>query len=373
MKKKTSDILIIGMFLLLIGAMFLIFLFSPAKNFSEVENRSLAQMPEFNLKNLATGKFMTDFESFLTDQFPFRDTWTDAKARCEKLLLKKEFNGVYLCEDGSLITRFDKPNYTLVERNVEAINTLAENTDAQVWLSIVPSAACIYSDKLPENAPNYDQTALIEHIYEKADVPVVDVASALMEHRDEYIFYRTDHHWTTLGAYYGYEALMQAMGQPVIPLSSYSPTVVTDEFYGTVYSSSGVHWTEPDSITLYAEDTGLEIENHSDGSAKPGQLYDKGFLERKDKYSMFFGGNTPLLVIRTNVPDAQNILILRDSYMDSECPFMLQNFSAIHMMDLRYYRLSVQEYIEENQIDVVLVSYGATNFASDSSVLLAAS
>ncbi len=373
MKKKASDILIIGMFLLLIGTMFLIFLFTPAKDFSEVENRSLSQMPEFTLKNLASGEFMSDFESFLTDQFPFRDSWTDMKARIEKLLLKKEFNGVYLCEDGSLITRFDKPNYSLVRRNIEAVNTLAENTDAQVWLSIIPSAACIYSDKLPENAPSYDQTQLIDYIYGEAQVPVIDIASALMAHRDEYIFYRTDHHWTSLGAYYGYEALMKAMGQPVIPLSAYTPTVVTDEFYGTVYSSSGVHWTEPDSITLYADDEGIEIENHANGSAQPGLLYDRSFLEHKDKYSVFYGGNTPLLVIRTGVQQGQNILILRDSYMDSESPFMLQNFSTIHMMDLRYYRLSVSEYIEENDIDAVLVSYSASNFASDSSVLLTAS
>lgn len=373
MKKKTSDILIIGMFLLLIGTMFLIFLFSPVKDFSEVENRTLAQMPQFSLKNLASGKFMTDFESFITDQFPFRDTWTDMKARTEKLLMKKEFNGVYLCDDGSLITRFDPPNYALVERNIEAINTLAENTDAQVWLSIVPTAACIYADKLPANAPSYDQTQLIERIYEKANVPVIDIASALTAHRDEYIFYRTDHHWTSLGAFYGYEATMEAMGLPVVPLSAYSPTVVSEDFYGTVYSSSGVHWTEPDSITLYAGDEGIRVENHSDGTAAPGLLYDMSFLDRKDKYSMFYGGNTPLLLIRTDAEQGQNILILRDSFMDSESPFMLQNFSTIHMMDLRYYRLSVSEYIEENDIDLVLVSYGASNFASDSSIMMAAS
>jgi len=140
-----------------------------------------------------------------------------------------------------------------------------------------------------------------------------------------------------------------------------------------VYSSSGVHWTEADSITLYAGDEGIRVENHSDGTAAPGLLYDMSFLDRKDKYSMFYGGNTPLLTIHTDVQDGQNILILRDSYMDSASPFMLQNFSNIHIMDLRYYRLGVLEYIEKNDIDTVLVCYNASNFASDSSVLLAAS
>ncbi len=373
MKNKTSDILIVGMFLLLIGAMFLIFVFSPAKDFSQIENRSLAQMPELSLKNLASGKFMSDFESYITDQFPFRDMWTDMKARTERLLLKKEYNGVYLCDDGSLITRYDEPNMSLVSRNVNAVNTLAESTDAAVYLAIIPSPSCIYADKLPENAPNYDQRLLIDYIYGSAAVPTVDICSAMEAHRDEYIYYRTDHHWTTLGAYYGYEALMSAMGQEIIPLSAYTPRVVTEEFYGTVYSRAGVHWIEPDSITLYAEDEGILIENHSSGKAEPGVLYDMEFLSKKDKYSMFYGGNTPLAVIRTGVEQGQNILILRDSYMDSASPFMLQNFSNIHIMDLRYYRLGVLEYIEQNDIDTVLVCYNASNFASDSSVLLAAS
>lgn len=373
MKTRTSAWISLVIFALVISAMLLLFLLMPDRAFSEVENRMLAHAPELSWASVSGGDYMEDFETWLTDQFPFRDRWTDLKARCEHLLLKKEYNGVYLCADGTLITRFDEPDESLVQQNIDAVNTLCADSGAQVYLALIPNAACVWADKLPADAPNADQRALIESIYARCDARPVDVYAPLHEHADEYIFYRTDHHWTTEGAYYGYTAFADAAGFAPVPLSEYTAHTESERFYGTVYSSSGVHWTAPDVITSYVPDAGVTVTNYSDGKPHEGRVYDRSFLDKKDKYAMFYGGNTPLLVIETGHADKPRLLILRDSYMDSESPFLFAHYSEIHMIDLRYYRLSLSDYIREHGFDQILVSYAVANFATDRKVMLAAS
>ncbi len=371
MSKKVCSIVTVSLFLVFIFGFFIVNLIVPSKDFSEMENRTLAQRPAFSFSSLFSGEFMSDFESYVTDQFAGRDGWISLKSYAELALGKKENNGVYLCEGETLIERFDEPDYTVVDRNITAVNTLAENAGVPVYLSIIPGAAKIWDYKMPEGAPNCDQLELIDYIYKKSQANNVDIYSALEPHKDEYIFYRTDHHWTTLGAYYGYCAVAEKMGLQPVPLENYEADEVTDSFYGTVYSSSGMRWVSPDTITTYVPEEGVTVTNYSDGTAHEGKLYDYSYLEKKDKYSMFYGGNTPLLTIDTGNADLPNLLILRDSYMDSESPYFFAHFSNIHIIDLRYYKMSIQEYIQENNIDCVLVSYSADNFSSDSNVFLA--
>ena len=162
-----------------------------------------------------------------------------------------------------------------------------------------------------------------------------------MEHKDEDIFYRTDHHWTSLGAYYGYTGLASALGYTPVPLTDYTPTVRSTEFYGTVFSSSGVRWVQPDTITTYVPDDGITVVSHTyDNSGNPVEeqraLYVESFLSVKDKYSMFLGGNQSLgVVTNTNNPDGPKLLIIRDSYADSLVPFLTAHYSEIHLIDPR--------------------------------------
>lgn len=372
MKTRTSAWVSIALFALVLAAVLLLFLLTPDRDFSPVENRMLAQAPALSASSVADGSFMTDFETYLTDQFPLRDRWTELKAACERLLLKKEYNGVYLCSGGTLITRMDEPDPAQVRRNIRAVNELCESCGVPVYLALIPNAACVWADKLPAGAPTADQRALIEEICGGVNAVYVDVDGALLAHADEEIFYRTDHHWTTLGAWYGYAAFAEAAGFEPVPLSAYTPRVESQRFYGTVYSQSGVHWTAPDVITTYVPDAGVTVTNYSDGQPHPGQVYDRSFLEKKDQYAMFYGGNTPRLVIETGHPGPK-LLILRDSYMDSESPFLFAHYSEIHMIDLRYYRLSLADYLRENDLDQVLVSYAVANFVTDRQVVLAAS
>ncbi len=366
--KKRSSIIQTAVFCVFIAALAILCAVTPSKDFSQNENRYLDQAPKFSFDSLFSGEFISDFESYVTDQFVFRDSWISMKSRFEKLLGKTENNGVFFGKDDTLISRFDTPSDKLVNSAINAVNNLAANTDAEVYLSLIPGPVSIWADKLPANAVNCDQQALIEDIYSKVNVTTVDNYSVLSEHADEYIYYRTDHHWTSLGAYYGYTAIADAMGITPKELSEYSPETVSTEFYGTVYSNSGVRWVEPDSIEIFVPAEGVSVTNYPNGTAVEGMVYDKSKLEVKDKYSMFFGGNTPMLEIDTGAEGKPRLLVLRDSYSDSELPFLFDDFSHITVLDLRYYKLSIAEFIEANDIDTVLVNYSVDNFTSDSTV-----
>ena len=375
MKNRSSNLQII-IFTAFIGVFLLLFIIMPDKGFSEQENRELTQAPTFSFEALFAKKFTTKFESYATDQFPFRDSWTTLKARCELAIGKEENKGVYLCDNDTLIEAYEAPDQSQLDTNISAVKSFAEGAAFPVYFALIPSNSEVHSELLPKSAPNSSEKDIIDYCYENSGANNVDVFSSLVSHKDEYIFYRTDHHWTSLGAYYGYETLMDAMGCTPTPLSSFTPKTVTDNFYGTVYSKSGISWVKPDSIEVFAaQEASTEVTNYSTNEPVAGTMYDESFLDKKDKYSMFMGGNTPLLTIKTENSDAPSILILRDSYMDSLLPFMQDNFSEIYVMDLRYYKTqltqsTVTDFVNEHGIDEVLVCYSVYNFGTDTNVFL---
>lgn len=359
-------------FLAFIGAFFILNLVLPDRQFSEQENRYLQMRPEFSFKSLFSGDYTSKFETYTTDQFTFRDEWITLKAASELALGKQENNDVHLCENGTLIEGFKRPENSVLDSNMSALNTLVGNTDAKVYFALIPDKSDLYSSLLPKNAPNDSEKEVIDYCYGQSNATNVDMYSALSAHKDEYIFYRTDHHWTSLGAYYGLSALAESMGLPCPALDSYTDRhVVSEEFYGTTWSASGFSWVDPDTMEIFVNaPEGLKVTSYPQGSPVEGKLYDFSYLEKKDKYSMFMGGNCPMHVIETGNEDKPSLLILRDSYTDSLIPFLLDDFSEIHVLDLRYYRASLKAYIEQNDFDNVLVCYSVSNFCSDSNIFL---
>lgn len=355
-------------FLAFISVFFLLNLILPDKEFSENENRYLQEFPAFSFEDLFDGEFTSDFEEYVTDHFAFRDSWTALKARVELLIGKDENKGIFLCEGERLIEAFEKPNMDDIDFSLSSIDTLAQNSSVPVYFALIPSAAEIYSHMLPEGAPNCSQKELIDYAYSSVDANCIDIRSVLAEHSDEKLFYRTDHHWTSLGAYYGYTAVCEAMGIEPRLLGDYTEKVVTESFLGTTFSSSGFGWVEPESISTYVEQGDAVITNYPSGAPTEGSMYVESFLEVKDKYSYFYGGNTPLLTIETGKSELPSLLIVRDSYTDSMSPFLTEHFSTIHIVDLRHYKLSLKAYIAQNDIDNILVCYSVPNFATDSNI-----
>ena len=356
--KKAMQLTTAILFCLFIAGFGVLHLALPDRDFSPTENRNLSQLPEFSWDTLVDGSFTADLEEYLSDQFPLRDDWMGMKARYEYLLGKREFHDVFLCGD-TLISKIK--DTSRAEQNLAHIQKLLEKTDKPVYLGLIPTAAEIWRDKLPEGAPVFDQRAYLEQA-KALGANWVDMLGVLDAHSDEQIFYRTDHHWTSLGAYYGYTALLEATGVEVPPLGE--GKTVSDSFLGTLYSTSGIHWLTPDTIEYYVFDDGVTVENGLNGAISG--LYVESKLEEKDKYSSFLGGNNPLYIIRNpNATTDKKILVVRDSYTDSMAPFLSQTYREVHLVDLRYYRTSVATYAEMAEVDEIFICYSVENFVKD--------
>jgi len=240
-----------------------------------------------------------------------------------------------------------------------------------VTLGMIPSAAEIWKEKLPAGAISWDQAAFLDNI-QGMGMPFIDFRAALQEHADEQIFYRTDHHWTTLGAFYGANALLETFGKEPLKEEDFTVEIASDAFNGTLYSQSGIHWLEPDRLEYWVSEDGLTITSWRTGKEEAGTLYDRSYLEVKDKYSSFLGGNQPLCVIKNETlpEDAGKILLIRDSYSDALAPFLAQRFAEVHLVDLRYYRMPISMYAAQNEIDNIVVLYSVQNFIADRNLVL---
>ncbi len=369
--KRTANICKLAVFLGFVAVFFALRLVFPSREFSEQENRYLQQRPTFSFASLFSGDFTTRFESYCTDQFPFRDAWTTVKARCELLSGKRENNGVYYCGEDVLIPRYDAPDADFLAENVGFVNYLATKIDTTVYFALIPGAVEVQSDRLPNHAPNGSQRAVIDAAYAASTVENIELLTPLAEHSDEYIFYRTDHHWTSLGAFYGYNALRDAWGLPVKSLGYYHREIVSDGFFGTSYSSSGFSWVGPDSMEVFVPDNGsVTVTSYSSGEGESIPLYDVSKLEIKDKYSFFLGGNAPRIIVETGSTEKPKLCLIRDSYADSLLPFLLEDFSEIDLIDLRYFKSSVSDYIDAGDFDMVLVMYSVANFSTDENLFM---
>lgn len=356
--KKIMQITTAVIFCLFISGFGVMHLILPDRSFSSTENRNLAELPEFSWASLVDGSYTADLEEYLSDQFPMRDDWMGLKARYEYLLGKREFHNVFLAGD-TLISNIT--DTSRAEQNLGYIEKLLQKTDKPVYLGLIPTAAEIWKDKLPYGAETFDQAAYLEKAKELG-ANWVDIYGALFVHSDEPIFYRTDHHWTSLGAYYGYTAFLETAGIEVPGLGE--GTTVSKSFFGTLYSSSGIHWLEPDTIEHYVSGEGVTVENGQSGEI--GGLYVAEKLEEKDKYSHFLGGNNPLYIVRNpNAATEKKLLVVRDSFSDSLAPFLSQTYGEIHLIDLRYYRTSIAAYAEMMGMDEIFVCYSVENFVKD--------
>lgn len=366
---KRMDRIITGLFGLFIGGFFVMNLLAPDRDFSEKENRSLQTLPRFSLSSLFDGSFASRFESYCSDQFVGRDGWIEMKASAELTQGKQQNNGVFLCEGDRLIEPYTAPAAERIARAVTAFDSLKE-TGVPISLALIPTAAQLYASALPDGAPNDDQRAVIESAYAQTTLTTVDLLSVLSQHADEEIFYRTDHHWTSLGAFYAANALRSAWGIPEISAGTLVPETISEDFCGTLYSSSGFFWVQPDCMeTLIEAPEGAHVVRYeTNGTEQTLPIYNYDKLTIKDKYTFFLGGNIPHAVVKTGTENAPSLLILRDSYTDSLVPFLLDAFSEIHLIDLRYYTGSVREYITGEGIDRVLLLYGTENFCTDDSM-----
>lgn len=366
---------------LFLGVIFLFFaggFFLPEKNFSESENRYLDGKPEFTFSKLLDGSFGTEYESYLSDQFPMRKQFVSLKTNMERVLFKEDVNGVYFGDDHYYIEKFE-PETLFTEqlnKNLGFIKTAVEQFgeklgNDRVKVMLVPSASQILTDKLPAFAAPADQSKVTKRLKESLESPsmVLPIEEVLLKHRDEKLYYMTDHHWTSLGAYYAYCLYGEAAGFGSLSESSFQKETVTDGFLGTIESKVQTGMV-PDEIILYLLKEQQEYSVFYDGLPKAhDNLYNKEALKSKDKYAVFLDGNHGLTkIINNNLDTGRKLLIIKDSYAHSFAPFTANHFDEVHMVDLRYFNMKISDYMDGQNITDVLVLYQIPGFAKDENI-----
>lgn len=358
--------------LLFIGVMSVLNLMAQDREFSESENRMLEQLPPFSLKTLMSGTFTSDFEKYVSDQFIYRDIWIGVKTDTDRITGKKESNGIYLGKDGVLIQNFIPPAEEDLQEKVDAIQAFDQATPGlNKYVMLVPTAAALYKDKLPKYAMVGDEEVYLGKVrlLLPPSIHFVDVFPALNTEREQSVFYKTDHHWTTEGAYVAYLELCKQMGLTPQSKEDFNIQRATGEFYGSLYSKSGFRHLQPDSIDLYLpKDPENYTVTYVDEEESTDTLYAMEQLQKKDKYAVFLNGNHALIQIKTAYPDGKKLLVVKDSYANSFIPFLLKHFSEIDVVDLRYYDGELTSFVNEHDIDDMLLLYNANTFFEDPSI-----
>lgn len=363
-----------GMTIALLGLILLVLaiadLVAGDRLFSETENRILAQRPEWSLENVLSGDYEKAYESYVTDQFVRRDTWVMMKTRMDILFQKKLINGVYLAEDGYLIQQHLPEDYPqeLVDQRLDQLETLIERYP-QAKVMLVPTADNILTDKLPAFAVYYDQSRLLAQVEDRiGEERVIDVFPILTEHKEEQIYYKTDHHWTTLGAYYGYLQWTEAVGYWPRSFDPKDLVTVSDSFLGTLHSRINLPM-ESDAIQIFPRTTSRKVEIIYDYEKEADSFYESSYLETKNQYGYFLDDNHGIVEITTGYSaGGKELFLIKDSYANTIIPLLAPHYEKIYVLDLRYYNGSLfdlmDQYVTHNKVSV-LVLYNCIHFLED--------
>ena len=356
--------------------MFLLDCVTPDRTVSELENTTLTQRPKVTAQILSSAglnRFFNDYTQYTKDQIPGRDAWISLQSFVETALLQKtQSGGILLGDKGQMFDR----TYGLVSseertlpRNIAAVASLAARCPGKVYVMVAPAASSIYPERVPAHAPLLQEESYLGQIQaavEQAGGVYLPLKDALSAHKDEYIYYRTDHHWTTQGAYYAYSELCGALGLEPFDRAAHTAVDVPD-FYGTFYSRARTWNAQPDTLTYYDLDNPLTIYTVTGpGMPTEGQttgLYDLDKLDVYDKYAAFLHGNNGLS--RVEGDGEGRILVVKDSYANSLIPFLTANYAQIDVIDLRNYNYGLDGLIAENGYDQIMVFYSFDSFKSD--------
>ncbi|MDD5935054.1 MAG: DHHW family protein [Clostridiales bacterium] len=361
-------------FLVLIFGLTIASIVSKDKGFSENENRVLASKPTFTWDTLLDGTYISKYETYITDQFVSRDRWIGLKTRVELALMKKDINGVYFGKDNYLIEKVDVADVDKeqVDKNTQRLDKFIKKYTSQlgkdhVYAMIVPTAFEILSEKLPPFATGFDQAAYLDRLKSVLGSNFIDLRNELNEHDKEYIFYRTDHHWTTLGAYYAYIEWAKTMGITPMTKEEFDIKIVSTDFLGTIYSKVNVK-VPADTMEIYDSGFNYQVEYNMDKKIKD-TLYELSYLDTKDKYSMYVNGNNSFVEINSENKNGKKLLIIKDSYAHCFTPFAANHFETTYLVDLRYLNMPMSTVIDQYGITDVLVLYNVNSFIKDKNLL----
>lgn len=269
---------------------------------------------------------------------------------------------------------FGKENCT---NYVAALNNVAAELKGQttVYNILVPnnSGVMLSEDELSKLAGS-DQEQAIDYYYsiESDDVKTVDTIKTLREHNDEYLYFRTDHHWTQLVAYYVYQNFCKVKGIEAHDLSYYDKKEFKN-FLGTFYSTLGNSNMEanPDTVDAYVP-KGTNDMTFWDTDGKEWNwnvIYDVDSWASSSKYMTFIGGDRPMEVIENpQIKDGSSCVVLKESYGNCFVPFLVDHYQTVYVLDYRYTTVNVLDFVKEKQADDLIIINNITIIGSTSVV-----
>ena len=374
-KISAADVITaLGLFAVIYGfaiAMLII----PDKTFSEEENKTLQTLPSFSIQSLINGSFTKDVATYYSDQMPLRGAFIGTKAIVETVFAKHENKNVLLGKDGYIIAKNDYADFTAMDKNIFSIEYFESVCGADLRVAVAGRSQDVLLSYMPSLYPGKEVSdAVFAHLNDNLDTPQIDLLTPLRERAEtgEYVYYKTDHHWTTLGAYYAYVEIISSYGIEPYPLEHFTREIVSEEFYGTTWSKAGMRWIGPDSMEFFRfeGDEDFVCEILDDGETIDG-FYELSYLETKDKYSTFIGGNNGRVKIYLDSAqkERETLVLLKDSFGHSLAPFLAMHFD-LDIIDLRYYKLPITDVIAEAKAEKVLIMYNMDSLVSASNLAM---
>jgi len=347
--EKNRDKILVG----LVGGIFallcLLVWVMPDAQYSTAERRELKQMPEFSAETIVCGRFMSNFEEYSLDQFPFRDLYRSFKALTS---LKSDNNDVYVVDN--VINSMD---YPLKESNLayasdrfrNIYDTYLKDRNCAIYLSIIPDKNYFYAENNGYLALDYEK--LITVMREQNDyMTYLDIFEELSGED----YYNTDTHWRQECLPEVANKLLTGMGSKVV--TEYEQVDATEEFYGVYYGQAALP-LPPDSISYLTNPMieGYQVFDFQNNREIP--VYDESRLSGKDPYEMFIGGPISLVTITNSGCDnGKHLIVFRDSFTSSLAPLLAQGYSKTTLIDIRYILPAMLgKYVEFADADVLFL------------------
>lgn len=343
---------------------------SHQRTYSPVEKRELQTRPEISITKVLDGRFQKKYESYLRDQFPGRDHWVSFQTDMELFMGKNEIHNVYIGKNHYLLEHYTEKEFDpqQISKNLQALEKFVGKTkqNADVHVMMVPTKSWVLREKLPAFAPHYKEQKFYDALQqklEKEDV-LISVEPVLDAHKEEEIYYRTDHHWTTLGAWYAYEQYTKAVGGDLQRAQGKKKfRCISKDFYGTTYAKIN-YARQADKIEIYEPEDKLRVV-YNMGEKKTKTLYDVSFLKTADQYSVFTGGNQAVLEITGGIKNGKTLLLIKDSFANSILPFLAEDYEKLVVVDLRQLNVSGDRLLEMFSPTDILILYNSAQFAQD--------
>lgn len=332
MDTKKKNIVVCVLFALLLAAAFLMCVFYPKAKFSESERRKLAAMPELSVKTVLNGKFMSDFETYAQDTFPFRDSFRALKAlTATQVFHRQDNNGIYVHDGFAAAMEYPMKEQSL-DRAVQRMRYLCEKyltEQNKVYFSVIPDKNRFLAQ--PSGHLSMDYTLFEQMMRKKADFASYIGISDLLERDD---FYKTDTHWRQEKIVDVAERLAGKMG--VSLAESYTEQTLAHEFNG-VYSGQSALPLPPDTIHYLISPEMQDYKVYDWQNSREMGVYDMERAVGKDPYEIFLSG--PLSLVTIENPHAKTdreLVLVRDSFGSSIAPLLAGGYAKLTLVDIRY-------------------------------------